>query len=142
MKRPIGGGGLIGDVNKIRAIEKAFLRFPKVAARILTKRVASKITALGRATFNAGQNAYGDEWEPLADGSPATLVRSGALAKGVEYVANGRLLRARLGPRYAKYVIGKRPIFPQKKAKLPPSYNAAIRETLPSVIVDMLKGGV
>ena len=131
--------GLKGDIGKLRALERSIRDLPRVVGAKVATASASTITDLARGTFNASENAYGDAWAPGADGQKVDLRKSGALAGGVSYVASGTRLRARLGPSYAKYQIGKRPIFP--RGKLPISYVEAIRATTNQVIRSELKGG-
>jgi hypothetical protein len=134
--------GLKGDIGKIRSLEKWLSRreLPRVVAIKVAEKVAVTISALARITFNAGRNAYGDLWAPGYDGNPVDLRESGALASGVAFVATGTKLRARLGPGYAKYVVGKRPIFPT--GKLPPAYVDAIHRDAVAVIGDEFTKGV
>jgi hypothetical protein len=131
--------GLKGDIGKLRALEQSIRTLPRVVGAKVATASASTITDLARGTFNAGENAYGDSWAPAADGQKVTLRKSGALAGGVAFVASGTRLRARLGPSYAKYQLGKRPIFP--RGKLPISYVEAIRRNTNAVIRAELKGG-
>jgi hypothetical protein len=130
--------GLRGDIGKLRALERSIRELPRTVGAKVATAAAGKITALGRETFNASENAYGDAWAPGEDGERVTLRDSGALAGGVAYVATGTRLRAQLGPRYAKFQLGKRPIFP--RGKLPIKYVAALRETTNAVIHAKLKG--
>ncbi len=85
---------------------------------------AEKITELGRETFDAGQDAYGTPWALGADGEPVDLEESGALKSKLSYTAVGRKLRSALGVSYAKYQIGKRPVYP--RGALPASYVEAL----------------
>ena len=124
--------GLTGDIGKIRLLEKSIRDLPRVIGAKVAASAALEISRLARATFYAGQNAYGDRWLPGYDGKPVDLRETGALAGGVAYVATGTKLRARLGPAYAKYVIGKRPIFPT--GKLPLAYQAALHADAVRVI--------
>jgi len=131
--------GLKGDIGKLRALERSIRELPRTVGAKVATACASTITDLARATFSAGENAYGDTWAPGADGQKVDLRESGALAGGIAYVASGTRLRARLGPSYAKYQIGKRPIFP--RGRLPVSYVEAIRAATNRVIRSELKGG-
>lgn len=131
--------GLKGDIGKLRALERSMRELPRVLGAKVATAAAGTITDLARATFNAGENAYGDTWEPGVDGHKVTLRKSGAIARDVAYVATGTRLRARLGPSYSKYQVGKRPIFP--RGKLPVSYVEAIRQSTNAVIAAELKGG-
>lgn len=87
---------------------------------------APALTAAIQATFNAGEDAYGIGWVPKEDGTRATLKKSGALASKLHYVAIGTKLRVALGVRYAKYVVGKRPVTPRQGDPLPAAYSEAI----------------
>lgn len=110
-------------------------RLPRVVGQKVAAAAADKITALAAATFNASEDAYGVPWAPGADGRKVTLRKTGALARRVLYVAIGTKLRVALGVPYAKYVIGKRPIYPRQGGALPPEYTA----TLQRVAVDVVR---
>lgn len=133
--------GLVGDFQGVRSLEHRLAQLPSVAvATEVAREAAGIITRLARVTFNAGENAYGDTWEPGKTGARITLRRSGKLAAGISYVAIGRILRARLGPPYAKYQVGKRPVFPRNGARLPTAYVAAISRTANAIIRQRLGG--
>lgn len=131
--------GLKGDIGKLRALERSIRELPRTVGAKVATASASTITGLARGTFNASENAYGDAWAPGEDGQKVDLRSSGALAAGVAFVATGTRLRAQLGPSYAKYQVGKRPIFP--RGKLPIAYVDAIRKASSAVIEAELKGG-
>ncbi len=97
-------------------------RLPRVVAQKVATAAAPAITALALETFYAGENAYGTTWAPGEEGQKVTLRKTGALARGVHYVAIGTKLRVALGVRYAKYQIGKRPVFPGQGGALPIGY--------------------
>jgi hypothetical protein len=124
--------GLKGNISYLRSLERSIRELPRVIGHKVAAAAAAEITAMARATFNAGRNAYGDKWDPGADGRPVTLKKSGRLAAGVSYVAIGTRLRSRLGPAYAKYQVGKRPVLP--RGKLPVSYDAALKKRANQVI--------
>lgn len=106
---------------------------PTVVAQKVAAAAAPVLTDLARATFDAGENAYGTMWDVREDGSAATLNKSGALASKVFYVAIGTKLRVALGVPYAKYVIGKRPVFPTQGGALPIAYVDALKQTTADV---------
>lgn len=132
--------GLVGDFEGLRGFEYRILQLGRAAAIEIAAAAADTITALGRATFDAGENAYGDTWEPGKKGNRITLRRSGRLAKGVRYVAIGAILRAHLGPPYAKYQVGLRPVYPRFGKRLPVSYVAALSKTANAIIRRRLRG--
>lgn len=99
---------------------------------------APVLTGLVQETFNAGENAYGTTWAPGADGQHITLRQSGALARGLQYVATGAKLRMKLAVRYAKYQVGKRPVAPSQGGLLPVAYSEALARTSVKVIKETL----
>lgn len=126
--------GLRGDIGKLRALEKSLRALPLTVAHKVAAASAGTITSLARATFSAGENAYGDTWDPGKKGERVRLQRSGKLASGVELIAIGTRLRSRLGPRYAIYQIGRRPVFPRNGARLPVDYVEALSVVTSAVI--------
>lgn len=102
-------------------------RLPTVVAQKVAAASAPAITSAALTTFDAGEDPYGASWAPGADGSRVTLRKSGALERGVQYVAIGTKIRVVLGVFYAKYQIGKRRIFPGQGAVLPVEYTRALQ---------------
>jgi len=131
--------GLRGDLGKLRALEKSLRELPRVVGAKVATASAGVITSLARGTFNEGKNAYGDAWAPGADGDPVTLRKTGRLAQ-FAYVAIGTRLRAQLGPKYAKYQVGRRPILPRNGARLPLAYVATLRAKASGIIRAELGG--
>lgn len=111
---------------------------PRVVAIEVATASAPAITAASIETFMSGEDAYGVMWAPKADGSRATLVDSGALKSRLGYVATGTRIRCQLGVSYAKYQIGRRPVFPSQSAALPRAYTEALESATKSVITKEL----
>jgi len=132
--------GLRGDLSKLRRLEASLRELPRTIGQKVAAQSASTITALARGTYHAGQNAYGDAWDPGADGERVTLHRSGRLGQ-FSYVAIGTRLRAALGPKYARYQVGRRPIFPRNGARLPVAYVGALRAKAGEIIRAEMGGG-
>lgn len=125
--------------SKTATLEKfarELAKLPRVLAAKVAERAAERITELGRETFEQQQDAYGNEWEPGHDGKTVDLVESGALENNLKYVAIGTKLRSSLGVPYAKYQIGKRPVYP--KGTLPPAYVEELQRTAVEVIKEEL----
>jgi hypothetical protein len=131
--------GLVGDIGKLRRLEQSLRELPRVVGQKVATASARTITSLAHATFDAGENAYGDTWAPGAHGQRVTLRKSGRLAS-FAFVAVGTRLRARLGPKYAKFQVGRRPVFPRQGARLPTSYVDALRLAAAEVIRAELGG--
>lgn len=125
---------MTGNVNSLAAFSARLRGLPRIVALKVAETAAPALSAAARATFNAGADAYGDAWVPNADGKRVTLSKSGALARYVHYVAIGTKLRIALGVPYARYLIGRYPIFPRHGDPLPPSYIAALKTSTDSVI--------
>lgn len=102
-------------------------RLPRRVAHRVAEQAAPAITDLARTTFSASEDAYGVPWVPGADGQKVTLYKSGQLARRVHYVAIGTKLRVALGVPYAKYQIGKRPVFPTQGGQLPAEYQRTLQ---------------
>lgn len=120
------------DVAKLGELKKAIQDLPRTLGIKVAKACADVISGMARRTFAASQDSFGDPWAPSNAGKTVTLKRSGDLAKGVDYVATGTRLRARLGPRYAKYQVGLRSVFP--RSSLPLAYRKAIDKKAREII--------
>jgi hypothetical protein len=131
---------LRGDISKLRALEKSLRELPTTVAFRVAEASAATITRLARGTFDAGQNPYGDDWDLGKEGEQVRLRRTGRLAGDVEYVATGTKLRARLGPKYAIYQVGRRPVFPRNGSRLPVAYVNALKAKAAEIIESELKG--
>ena len=99
---------------------------------VLAQRVASKaapiISDLAAESFDGSRDPYGAAWAPAKDGGTVTLRRTGTLESFLRYVAIGTRLRVALGTKYAKYQIGKRPVYP-RPGLLPKAYSDALERT-------------
>lgn len=126
--------------GSLKVLIKALSGMSQKVATETAKEAASEITDLGRKTFDASETAYGDRWEEGKEGQKVTLRKSGRLAEGIKYVAIGAKLRAVLGPKYAKYQVGKRPVFPRHGASLPLPYVQVLRERVAQAIKDEMGG--
>ncbi len=111
------------------------------AASRVTAAVAPELTAIANKTFDAGTDPYGVAWDPGADGKRITLRgKTGALKRFLTYVSIGTRLRVSLGVPYAKYQIGRRPVFPKKGSQLPPAYVESLTKATANVARTILEG--
>jgi hypothetical protein len=125
---------LRGNVSSIKKFSESLRALPKVVAAKVAEAAAPAITAAAVASFTASETPYGVGWDPGYDGSKVTLRRTGALAAYIRYVAIGTKLRVALGVPYAKYQIGRRPVFPAQGATLPQNYLDALKDASDRVI--------
>lgn len=100
---------------------------PRVVAIKVAAAAAPALTALAEHTFDASADPDGRPWRAGAEGQIVTLRKTGDLAKYIKYVAIGAKLRVSLGVAYAKYQIGKRPVFPRQGQGLPAAYVEALK---------------
>ena len=128
-------------MNSLAKFSQDLRRLPRVVAQKITSAAAPAITELGRKTFEASENAYGVPWAPGEEGQKITLRKTGALARYVHYVGIGTKLRVALGVKYAKYQIGKRPIFPTQGKSLPTEYVRTLSRIAVDICRAELRGG-
>jgi hypothetical protein len=122
------------SIQSLRQFSADLRRLPLVVAQKVAAQAAPALTRVAKATFDAGEDPYGVNWVPGADGQKVTLRKSGALERFIHYVAIGTKLRVALGVRYAKYQIGKRPVFPRQGAPLPADYVRTLQRTAVDVV--------
>lgn len=115
-----------GDTASLSRFATKLRELPRLLGNRVATLAADEITAVARRTYEASENAYGAPWAPGADGRTVTLRQSGAMFRTLRYVAIGTKLRVALTTRYAKYQIGKRPVFPTQGGALPKAYIAAL----------------
>lgn len=113
------------DVSSLRKFEASLRTLPKKLAIDIAERAAPILSAFSRDTFESGQDPYGVPWAPSVTGAKVDLHVSGALRKFIRFVAIGTKLRVSLGVPYAKYQIGKRPVYP-RPGVLPKKYADAL----------------
>lgn len=123
--------GLRGDVASLDVLRKRLSADPQVLAHKVAAAAVGAINAEAQRSFDAGEAPSGFAWpESKVTGAHVSLVRSGALRRQVRYSAEGSQIRCVLGVRYAKYQVGKRPVFPRRGAKLPDAYRDAIARVI------------
>lgn len=131
---------LRGNPKALQAFIEKVRTAPKTVAEKVAIEAAPQLTALALETFEAQETPYGTPWKPGAHGQTVTLHQTGKLEDQIHYEAVGPKLRVKLGARYAKYQIGKRPIFPRRN-DLPDDYVNVLEEVAQSVLQEELGGG-
>jgi hypothetical protein len=115
-------------LESLKAFSASLRRLPRVLGQKVASAAAPVLTETSETTFRAGEDPYGNAWAPGEHGDRITLVKTGALSKFLKYVAIGEKLRVALGVPYAKYQIGKRPVFPRQGGALPVAYRRTLEE--------------
>lgn len=124
----------MNGVTSLQDFSKKLRELPRTVAIKVAAAAAPALTNAAKATFASSQNAFGEDWVPGAEGQTVTLKESGTLASTIQYVAVGTKIRVALGTRYAKYQVGKRPIFPRQGDPLPEAYRDALESTTKAVL--------
>ena len=125
------------DTSSLARLQKSLRDIPRGLAIAVAERAAPVITEFAQTSFDNSQDPYGVPWAPGADGEKVDLQDTGALRKFIRYVAIGTKLRVSLGVAYAKYQIGKRPVYP-RQGVLPKEYSDALAE----IVADELEGRI
>jgi hypothetical protein len=100
-------------------------QLPRVLAQQVAAASAPELSVLAQQSFDSSSSPDGVPWAPGKEGQKITLHETGRLEATLRYVAIGTRLRVALSVPYAKFQIGKRPIFP-RAGTLPPAYRAAL----------------
>jgi hypothetical protein len=104
--RQIGGLSLRDFKARVRQL-------PITVAREVAKQAAPMLTQFAQTAFDTGRNVYGDPRPKGKDGRDLTLVETGKTRRQLRFVTDGgTVVRAQLGPRYARYLVGKYRILP------------------------------
>lgn len=109
-------------MKSLSQFAKDLRRLPTVVAQMVAAEAAPAITALAEKSFAESETPYGQKWPAGKKGQVVTLVKSGALKTHIRYVAIGTKLRVALGVRYARYQVGRRPVYPRAFGNLPDDY--------------------
>lgn len=105
--------GLRGDLSSLKRMKQTLKDLPRTVAADVAKRAAPAMTDLTQEAFASGRNVYGDA-RPTSkvDGRALTLERTGATKGQLRFVQVGTVVRCVLGPKYARYLIGKYGVLP------------------------------
>lgn len=114
-------------------------RLPRVVAQKVAAEAAPVISALANKSFEGSETPYGKKWSLSKTGKTVTLNKTGRLRSYIHYVAIGTKLRVALGVVYAKYQVGKRPVYPKQYGALPDEYVQALERTAVRVVKEELR---
>lgn len=124
---------LRGNLSSISGLKSRIQSLPKSIAHDVAQRAAPTMTGLARGAYESGHTVYGTSRPPGVGGRALTLHRTGAAERDLRFVATGTVIRCVLGPKYAKYLIGKYDVLPN--GALPAAWAASLRDVVQSFVV-------
>jgi len=119
-----------GNVRGLHGLRSKLKRIPVQAALNTARAAAPAITRQAGSSYDSGQTVYGAARPKGVRGNALTLVSSGLTRKLLRFVSDGTTtIRASLGMRYVKYLIGKYAILPGgPRAALPLPWRRRINQ--------------
>jgi hypothetical protein len=124
-----------GDFSTLNRLKKNLRQMPVSMAHDVAQRTAPSVTSLTTIAFNSGRTVYGDARPRGVDGRALTLRRTGNTERTIRFVANGRIVRCVLGPKYARFLVGKYQVLPM--GRIPAEWQARIAELVASAEVEL-----
>lgn len=118
--------GLTGNVAKLAQLKARIRDLPRTVAQGVAKQGAPAMTQLTRQAYDGGRTVYGDARPVGVNGQVLTLNKSGATSRELRFEAIGTVIRCKLGPKWAPYLIGKYSILPN--GGLPAAFAKRLRE--------------
>lgn len=127
------------NVSSLKSFSANLRGLSTTLGQKVAERAAKDITTLAQDSFAKSEDPFGVPWAPGFDGRDVTLRQSGSLSRTIRYVAIGTKLRVALGVSYAKYQVGKRPVFPTQGGLLPASYSRTLERVTQEVCAEAMR---
>ncbi len=103
---------LRGDISSLKRLKAHLRQLPLSLAHDVARRGAPAMTALTLDAFNAARSVYGEARPRSRSGRVLSLRKTGETARELRFVVQGTVIRCILGPKYARYLVGKYGILP------------------------------
>lgn len=120
-----GVANMRAGLDRLAKLGAAVKSAPLVVRTAVAKEGAGALSADLREDFEGGRTAYGEPRPASKQGAPLSLVKSGRTKSTLYFAAVGTILRAVLGTKHAKYLVGKYAMLPRGK-KLPADWQAKL----------------
>lgn len=127
--------GLKGNLEDLRALKASLRAAPLSVAHDVAKRASPVMTKLSQVAYDGGDTVYDVARPRGVDGDRLSLVKTGATRRQMVFVSNGTIVRVVLGPKYAKYLIGKYDVLPN--GALPAKWRDALKKVVAETKVDL-----
>ncbi len=112
----------------LASLTRKLKEMPLTLAASVAGRTAPVLTNKTQTAFTGGQTVYGEARPLGVDGQPLDLQRTGAVARQLRFGSTGTIVRAVLGEKYTKYLIGKYGILPN--GPLPTGWKEGIAQVV------------
>lgn len=89
----------------LRSFKDRLRALPITVADAVAQRAAPDMTRLTQESFAGGRSVYGEARPLGVDGNALDLERTGAIKRDLKFTREGTIIRAVLGPKYAKFLI-------------------------------------
>lgn len=132
--------GLRGDLSSISRLKKALATLPTSLANDIANAAAPAMTGETQTAYDAGRSVYGETRPPTVDGRRMTLVRTGAVREQARFRSYGRFIWCTIGPKYARYLIGKYGILPN--GPLPAGWSLRLKAEADAVVARTLQARI
>lgn len=101
-----------GRVKSSVDLRQKMRKAPVLLAIGVAKRTAPLLTKFARSDYDSGRTVYGGTRPLSTQGEKLSLDATGDTRRQLTFKATGTQMRVALGPKYAKYLIGKYDILP------------------------------
>ncbi len=120
-----GVANLNAGITTIARLRKAIADLPLRIRQAVATDAADALNAEVRADFARGVTVYDEPRPAGVKGQKLSLVKTGTTKRETGFDAKGTIVRAELATRYAKYLVGKYRILPQK---IPPAWQRMLEK--------------
>jgi hypothetical protein len=131
--------GVRGNPQTLREFSKRLRQLPIVLGERIARKAAPVIQAKIQEAYHSGTDVYGVA-RPAGKSGSLDLVQTSATVGSIGVAALGTKIRSKLGPRYAKYIVGKYRVLPM--GAIPVSWQEELaRITRAEIVAYVMEGG-
>jgi len=128
-----GVANMAAGISSIARLRTAIKDLPIRIRSAVAKDAEAVLTSAVRESFDEGETVYGTARPASKTGQPLTLRKTGATRSDLGFVAVGTIVRAVLGRKYQRYLVGKYQILPQR---LPAAWSKKLGQIVQEYVED------